>query len=99
MKRFIAHHELARDSRFIRQDNIAATTPATRPAGADRVVESSARLPPIMEIGVRGPEAEPLYEEYGPAFGLVTLNEPLKPGDGAATTRLLLRMHGIFVGE
>ena len=25
MKRFIAHHELARDSRFVRQDNIAAT--------------------------------------------------------------------------
>ena len=99
MKRFIAHHELARDSRFIRQDNIAATVLSTLPDDVDKVVEMFDRLTPIIEIGVRGTEAEPLYEEYGPAFGLVTLNEPLKPGDGAATTRLLLRMHGIFVGE
>jgi len=99
VKRFIAHHELARDSRFIRQDNIAATVLSTLPDDVDKVVEMFDRLTPIIEIGVRGTEAEPLYEEYGPAFGLVTLNEPLKPGDGAATTRLLLRMHGIFVGE
>ena len=27
------------------------------------------------------------------------LNEPLRPDDPAATTRLQMRMHGIFVGE
>jgi uncharacterized ferritin-like protein (DUF455 family) len=99
MKRFIAHHELARDSRFVRQDNIAATVLSTLPDDVDKVVEMFDRLTPIIEVSVRGTAAEPLYEEYGPAFGLVTLNEPLQPDDPAVTTRLLLRMHGIFVGE
>jgi uncharacterized ferritin-like protein (DUF455 family) len=99
MKRFIAHHELARDSRFIRQDNIAATILSTLPDDVDKVVEMFDRLTPIIEVSVRGTEAEPLYEEYGPAFGLVTLNEPLRANDPAGATRLLLRMHGIFVGE
>jgi len=99
MKRFIAHHELARDSRFIRQDNVAATILSALPDDVDKVVEMFDRLTPIIEVSVRGTAAEPLFDEYGPAFGLVTLNEPLKPGDGAVTTRLLLRMHGIFVGE
>jgi len=99
MKRFIAHHELARDSRFIRQDNIAATILSTLPDDVDKVVEMFDRLTPIIEVSVRGTEAEPLFEEYGPAFGLVTLNEPLRPGTGAAQTQLLMRMHGIFVGE
>jgi uncharacterized ferritin-like protein (DUF455 family) len=99
MKRFIAHHELARDSRFVRQDNVAATVLSTLPDDVDKVVEMFDRLTPIIEVSVRGTEAEPLYEEYGPAFGLVTLNEPLRPNDPAGSTRLLLRMHGIFVGE
>jgi uncharacterized ferritin-like protein (DUF455 family) len=99
MKRFIAHHELARDSRFVRQDNVAATVLSTLPDDVDKVVEMFDRLTPIIEVSVRGTEAEPLYEEYGPAFGLVTLNEPLRPNDPAGPTRLLLRMHGIFVGE
>jgi uncharacterized ferritin-like protein (DUF455 family) len=99
MKRFIAHHELARDSRFVRQDNVAATILSALPDDVDKVVEMFDRLTPIIEVSVRGTAAEPLFDEYGPAFGLVTLNEPLKPGDAAVTTRLLLRMHGIFVGE
>ncbi|HXZ86250.1 MAG TPA: DUF455 family protein [Myxococcota bacterium] len=99
MKRFIAHHELARDSRFIRQDNVAATILSSLPDDVDKVVEMFDRLTPIIEVSVRGTAAEPLFDEYGPAFGLVTLNEPLKPGDPAVKTRLLLRMHGIFVGE
>jgi len=99
MKRFIAHHELARDSRFVRQDNVAATILSALPDDVDKVVEIFDRLTPIIEVSVRGTAAEPLFDEYGPAFGLVTLNEPLKLGDPAVTTRLLLRMHGIFVGE
>ncbi|MEN8184869.1 MAG: DUF455 family protein, partial [Myxococcota bacterium] len=43
--------------------------------------------------------AAPPYDASGPAFGLVTLNEPLRPEDPAADTRLKLRMHGIFTGE
>ncbi|MGH0029965.1 MAG: ferritin-like domain-containing protein [Myxococcota bacterium] len=104
MKRFIEPNELARDSRFIRQDNVASTMLSTLPDDVDAVVEAFERLDPIIEVSVRGTEAEPLYEEYGPGFGLVTLNEPLDPtkhggGGEAGSKRLMLRMHGIFVGE
>jgi uncharacterized ferritin-like protein (DUF455 family) len=99
MKRFIQHSELARDRRFIRQDNIAATVLSTLPDDVDTVVDVFSKLDPMIEKSVRGTEAEPLYEEYGPGFGLITLNEPLDPNDPVANTRLLLRMHGIFVGE
>jgi uncharacterized ferritin-like protein (DUF455 family) len=99
MKRFIHHSELARDSRFVRQDNAQATVLASLPDDVDAVVEVFERFAPMIEASVRGSEAEPLFEAYGPGFGLITLNEPLRPGDPAAETRLKLRMHGIFVGE
>jgi uncharacterized ferritin-like protein (DUF455 family) len=99
MKRFIQHSELARDSRFIRQDNIAATVLSTLPDDVNTVVDVFSKLDPMIERSVRGTEAEPLYEEYGPGFGLITLNEALDPKDPVAPTRLMLRMHGIFVGE
>ncbi len=99
MKRFIHHSELARDSRFVRQDNAQATVLSSLPDDVDAVVNVFERFAPMIEQSVRGTEAEPLFEAYGPGFGLITLNEPLRPGDPAATTRLKLRMHGIFVGE
>jgi len=102
MKRFIQHEELARDSRFIRQTNAVATVLASMPDDVDRVVEVFEQLDPMIEQSVIGTAAEPLYEEYGPAFGLVTLNEPLDPKNTetlGARMRLVLRMHGIFAGE
>ena len=101
MKRFIEPNELARDSRFVRQDNVAATMLSTLPDDVDAVVDAFERLDALIEVGVRGTQAQPLYEEYGPGFALVTLNEPLDPAlhGEAAQTRLMLRMHGIFVGE
>jgi uncharacterized ferritin-like protein (DUF455 family) len=99
MRRFIHHSELARDSRFVRQDNAQATVLASLPDDVDAVVQVFERFAPAIEQSVRGTAAEPLFEAYGPGFGLITLNEPLRPGDPAATTRLHLRMHGIFVGE
>jgi uncharacterized ferritin-like protein (DUF455 family) len=56
-------------------------------------------LTPLIEASVQGTEAKPLFEAYGPGFALITLNEPLRPGDPAVETRLRLRMHGIYVGE
>ena len=102
MKRFIEHGELARDSRFIRQDNSVATVMSTLPDDVDKVVAAFQMLDPMIAESVRGTAAEPLYEEYGPAFGLVVLNEPLDPETAdtpAGRTRLALRMHGIFAGE
>ncbi|MFP8875235.1 MAG: DUF455 family protein [Myxococcota bacterium] len=99
MKRFIPHQELARDSRFVRQDNAQATVLATLPDDVEAVVEVFEKFSPMIEAGVRGTAAEPLFEKYGPGFFLTILNEPLDPEAPAARTRLLLRMHGIFVGE
>ena len=99
MRRFIQHFELARDSRFVRQENVLATALSRLPDDVDAVVAAFEQFDPMIEKSVRGTAAEPLYEAYGPGFGLVMLNEPLRPGDPASETRLKLRMHGIFVGE
>ena len=99
MRRFIQHHELARDSRFVRQDNAQATVLSSLPDDVDAVVKVFEQFSPMIEASVRGTAAEPLFEAYGPGFGLIVLNEPLRPDDAATTTRLQMRMHGIFVGE
>ncbi|MEE2679305.1 MAG: DUF455 family protein [Myxococcota bacterium] len=99
MKRFIEPDELARDSRFIRQDNAMSTMLASMPDDVDAIVAAFENFSPMIEASVRGTAAQELFDAYGPGFGLVILNEPLDPGSAAATMRLLLRMHGIFVGE
>ena len=99
MKRFIHHDELARDQRFIRQANVAGPMMAKLSDDVNAVVELFEKLEPIIEEGVRGTAAEPLYDEYGPAFPLITTNEPIDPNAGAADHRLKMRLHGIFVGE
>src|SRR5262245_6799758 len=99
MRRFISHSELARDSRFVRQDNQQATVLSQMPDDVDTVVRVFEQFAPMIEQSVKGTAAEPLFEAYGPGFGLTVLNEPLKPGDPAVEMRLQLRMHGIFVGE
>jgi uncharacterized ferritin-like protein (DUF455 family) len=99
MKRFIHHSELARDRRFMRAENILATILASLPDEVDAVVDAFERLDPLVAESVKGTAAEPLYEEFGSAFGIVATNEPLDPASPAVDTRLKLRMHGIFVGE
>ena len=99
MKRFIEHEELARDSRFIRGNNAQATVLASLPDDVDAVVKAIDPMAQLIEEGVRGTAAEPLFEAYGPAFIITVLNEPLDPEAPAAGIRLLFRMHGIFVGE
>jgi uncharacterized ferritin-like protein (DUF455 family) len=102
VKRFIPHDELARDSRFQRQDNAAATVLASLPDDVDTVVEIFEKLTPMIVASVKGTAAEPLLDEFGPAFNLTVLNEPLDAehhAEAAQLVRLLMRMHGIFVGE
>jgi len=99
MKRFIEHHELARDERFIRQDNRQATILASLPDDVDVIVNALEPFSDMLEQVIRGTAAEPLFDEYGPGFLITIINEPLDPEAPAALTRLLLRMHGIFVGE
>jgi uncharacterized ferritin-like protein (DUF455 family) len=99
MRRFIPHSELARDRRFVRQDNAISTVLSQLPDDVNVVVEVFDKFAPMIERSVQGTAAEPLFEAYGPGFALVTLNEPLRPDAPAVATRLLLRMHGIYVGE
>ena len=99
MRRFINHDELARDSRFVRQSNALSTVLAAMPDDVDVVVNAFEKFTPMIEASVRGTSAEKLFDAYGPAFALVILNEPLDHTSKAATLRLLMRMHGIFVGE
>ncbi len=99
MKRFIEHSELARDGRFVRQDNAVVGILAQVPDDVDTLVDLLDRLSPMVEKSVEGTEAEPLFEAYGPGFMLVTLIEALVPEDPAIATRVQLRFHGIFVGE
>jgi uncharacterized ferritin-like protein (DUF455 family) len=99
VKRFIHYDELARDSRFIRQENVAGRVLASLPDDVGTIVETFEKLAPVIERGTRGTAAEPLFDEYGPAFTLISLNEPLDPSHPGAETRLRMRMHGIFVGE
>src|SRR5688572_1479462 len=99
MKRFIQHDELARDSRFVRQSNALSTVLASMPDDVDTVVNAFEKFTPMIEASVRGTSAEKLFDAYGPAFALAVLNEPLDPNAKAAKLRLLMRMHGIFVGE
>jgi uncharacterized ferritin-like protein (DUF455 family) len=99
MKRFIHHSELARDRRFMRAENVLATILSSLPDEVDAVVDAFERLDPLIAESVKGTAAEPLYAEFGPAFGIIATNEPLDPDSPAVETRLKLRMHGIFVGE
>ncbi len=68
MKRFIEHHELARDSRFTRQDDAAATILSKLPEDVDEAVAAFERLQPRIEASVKGTEAEPL-EHFGGVNG------------------------------
>lgn len=99
MKRFIHYDELARDSRFIRQDSAANNLMALLPDDVDVVVDVFEKFGPLIEAAARGTAAEPLYEEFGPAYQLVVLNEPIRANDPQIVQRLRFRLHGIFVGE
>ena len=55
MRRFIHHSELARDSRFVRQDSAVATVLAQMPDDVDVVVEAFDRFTPMIEKSVQGP--------------------------------------------
>ncbi len=98
MKRFIEHTELARDSRFLRQ-NMLTDVMANLPDDLDTVVEAFDRITPLIEFAVKGTAFEELYEAYGAGFFLTLLNEPLRADDPHLSLRLKLRIHGIFMGE
>ena len=51
MKRFIPHEELARDSRFVRQDPTQATVLASMPDDVDTIVNVFEQFGPMIEAG------------------------------------------------
>lgn len=98
MKRFIQHEELARDSRFLRQ-NALLDVMANLPDDVDTVVDAFDRLAPMVAAAIAGTPFEELFDAYGPGFFLTLLNEPLRTDDPAVDIRLKIRIHGIFMGE
>ena len=98
MRRFIEHTELARDSRFMRQNQLNAIF-TSMPNEVDKVVEMFERLDPLISQFVKGTPFEEVYETYGPGFNLTLLNERLTPDDPFVDLKLKARLHGIFAGE
>lgn len=98
MRRFITHDELARDSRFVRQ-NLIADLMASLPDDVDAVVEAFENIGPMIAVSVQTTPFAEVFDAYGPGFLLTILNEPLDPADPFAVLRLKVRMHGIFMGE
>ncbi|MCZ6784943.1 MAG: ferritin-like domain-containing protein [Proteobacteria bacterium] len=98
MRRFIQHTELARDSRFMRQNSLNAIF-TSLPNDVDQVVEMFERFDPIIAQFVKGTPFEDIYEQYGPGFNLILLNERLRPDETFVELKLNARMHGIFAGE
>jgi uncharacterized ferritin-like protein (DUF455 family) len=94
----MSHDELARDSRFLRQ-NALFDLMASLSDDVDKVVQAFDALAPVMEGFVRGTAFEPLFDAYGPGFIITLLNQPLDPEDPHVEVRLKARMHGIFMGE
>lgn len=98
MRRFIEHTELARDRRFLRQNQLNNLF-ASLPDDVDQVVEAFERLDPIISTFVKGTPFEAMYEANGPGFNLMLLNDRLRPDDPFIDIKLRTRMHGIFAGE
>jgi len=98
MRRFISHEELARDSRFIRQ-NALTDLLVSLPDDVDAVVEAFDNLAPLIEAGVKSTPFEEVFATLGPGFLLTLLNEPIDPDVPYALLRLKARMHGILMGE
>ncbi len=98
MRRFITHHELARDRRFVRQDTRPQTLLGSLPDDPEKIVEVFERLEPMIASSIKGTPLEPLYQEYGPGFSFLTRGR-LRPQDPLAPLRLKQSFHGIFVGE
>jgi uncharacterized ferritin-like protein (DUF455 family) len=69
------------------------------PDDVDTIVEIFEDLDESFEKSARGTAAEPLYDEYGPGFALIGLAQGLEPDDPLCHTRMVMRIHAIFVGE
>ena len=65
MRRFITHDELARDSRFIRQ-NLIADLMASLPDDVDTVVEAFENIGPMIAVSVQTTPLAEVFDAYGP---------------------------------
>jgi len=82
MRRFIQHFELARDSRFVRQENVLATALSRLPDDVDAVVAAFEQFDPMIEKSVRGTAAEVWNRLLGSdGFAREGRIEGLKEGD------------------
>ena len=97
VKRFISHHELARDRRFKRAQGRNMLL-ASLPDDVDTIVRVFEEVGPKLRARVAGTALEEVYDELGPAFQILSQSGTLRR-DGDFKLQLRPRLHGIFVGE
>ena len=98
MQRFISHHELARDKRFIRAKNTTVGAEGL-PDDVDTLVAIFEKMAPEIERRIRGTKLEQIYAEVGPGFQILSQLGRLGADAKSSMIQMASRMHGILVGE
>jgi uncharacterized ferritin-like protein (DUF455 family) len=98
MKRFISHHELARDRRFKRV-NPRNQLLQSLPDDVDEIVRVFELIAPKLEARVAGTELEAVYDAMGPGWQFLTASGGRQGKGEIAPIQLRLQLHGVFVGE
>ena len=98
MKRFISHHELARDSRFKR------VQPRNRllrslPDDVTTIVAVFEKIAPKLRARVEGTPLLEVFEDLGPGFQFLTASGGRQGQGERSPLQLRLQLHGVFVGE
>jgi uncharacterized ferritin-like protein (DUF455 family) len=98
LKRFISHHELARDRRFKRA-NSRNRLLGSLPDDLNSIVEIFEEVAPKLRKQVEGTALEAVYDALGPGFQFLMQVGDIRPGQEQEEFQIRLRLHGIFVGE
>jgi hypothetical protein len=98
VRRFISHEELARDSRFRRQQSRNRLI-ASLPEDVDGIVRVLEEVGPKIRKRLEGSPFEAVYDDLGPGFQFLTSSGGAQPDGERSEVQLRAQLHGIFVGE
>jgi uncharacterized ferritin-like protein (DUF455 family) len=98
VKRFISHHELARDRRFKRIQTRNQLLQSL-PDDVDTIVKVFEKIAPTLRARVEGTELEAVYDDLGPGFGFLTASAGRQGKGDRSPLQLNIQLHGILVGE
>ncbi len=98
VKRFISHHELARDRRFKRV-NPRNQLLQSLPDDVDAIVKVFEAIAPKLRERVQGTELAAVYDDLGPAFQFLTASGGRQGQAERSSLQMRMQLHGVFVGE